>query len=36
MTFLGKLLGLFLDGGGGGGGGGIKNSDVTNLNFFES
>ena len=28
MTFLGKLLGLFLDGGGGGG---IRNSDVTNL-----
>ena len=29
MTFLGKLLGLFLDGGGA-----IRNSDVTNLNFL--
>ena len=33
MTSLGKLLGLFLEGGGGGGGG-IRNSDVINLNFW--
>ena len=32
-TFLGKLLGLFLDGGGGGGGG-VINLNVLSHDFF--